>query len=79
MTSKEIEELQEKVYDMSSSRLPLDRFFNDIRDNPNENYDKEYAYKDLALIVNYINEIDCLVEKLGIAVEYINEVFGNDE
>ena len=50
-------ELQEKIYSMSNSFLPLDMFYNDIRDNPIENYDKEQAYKDIEKIANFILDL----------------------
>ena len=65
MNSKEIEELREKVYKMSNSMLPLNTFFNDIRDNPNENYDKELAYNDLEIIVDRFEEYRKTNEKLN--------------
>ena len=40
------EELQYKIYSISSSYMPLDVFFNDIEDNLAYNYNKEEAYKD---------------------------------
>lgn len=50
-------ELEEKIYSMSNSFLPLDMFFNDIRDNKAENYDKESAYKDLEIIADFIIDL----------------------
>lgn len=73
MTSKEIEELREKVYEMSNSMLPLNMFFNDIRDNPNENYDKELAYNDLMLIVDYIIYMRNKLEKLEKANDILKD------
>ena len=54
MTQKETKELQERCYAIGNSKLPLDTFFNDIRDNPNPNFNKESAYEDLKLIVDEI-------------------------
>lgn len=50
-------ELQEKIYSMSNSFLPLDVFYNDIRDNNAENYDKEQAYKDIEIIADFIIDL----------------------
>ena len=65
-------ELEEKIYSMSNSFLPLDMFYNDIRDNKAENYDKERAYKDLELIANFIidlqSQLDHANEKLKGAI-----------
>lgn len=56
--------LQNKIYLMSNSFLPLNMFFNDIRDNKAENYDKEMAYKDLEIIADFILDLQQqLVEK----------------
>lgn len=52
MNKEEIKELQEKTYAISWSGFPLDAFFNDIRDNPNSNFDKDSAYQDLKKIVD---------------------------
>ncbi len=49
--------LEEKIYSMSNSFLPLDMFYNDIRDNPVENYNKEQAYKDLEKIADFILDL----------------------
>lgn len=50
-------ELEEKIYSMSNSFLPLDVFYNDIRDNPVENYNKEQAYKDIEIIADFIIDL----------------------
>lgn len=50
-------ELEEKIYSMSNSFLPLDVFYNDIRDNPIENYNKEQAYKDIEIIADFIIDL----------------------
>ena len=49
--------LQEKIYSMSNSFLPLDMFFNDIRDTTNPRFNKEMAYKDLETIADYILDL----------------------
>lgn len=49
--------LQNKIYSMSNSFLPLDMFYNDIRDNPLDNYNKEQAYKDIEKIANFIIDL----------------------
>ena len=50
-------ELEKKIYSMSNSFLPLDVFYNDIRDNPVENYNKEQAYKDIEIIADFIIDL----------------------
>ena len=70
MTSKEIEELREKVYEMSNGMLPLNTFFNDIRDNKSPTFNKELAYEDLSIIVDYIIYMQNKLEKL----EKVNDV-----
>ena len=57
MNKEEIKELQEKTYAISWSGFPLDAFFNDIRDNPNPNFDKDSAYQDLKKIVDEIYKL----------------------
>ena len=56
-------ELEEKIYSMSNSFLPLDMFYNDIRDNKAENYDKERAYKDLEIIANFIIDLQSQLDQ----------------
>ena len=46
--------LKEKIFDMSNSQLPLDKFYNDILYNTDINYDKVNAFKDLERIADYI-------------------------
>ena len=50
-------ELREKIYSMSNSFLPLDRFYNDIVLNTAENYNKESTFKDLEIISNFILDL----------------------
>lgn len=56
-------ELQDKIYSMSNSFLPLDVFFNDIRDNPVENYNKEQAYKDIEIIADFIIDLQSQLDQ----------------
>ena len=56
-------ELEKKIYSMSNSFLPLDVFYNDIRDNPVENYNKEQAYKDLEIIANFIIDLQSQLDQ----------------
>lgn len=59
MNIEEIERLERKIYGISNSFLPLDKFFNDIRDNYyNENYDKKEAYKDIEIIADFIIKLN---------------------
>ena len=46
--------LKQKIYEMSNSHLPLDMFYNDIRDNKQENYNKDLAFEDLETIADFI-------------------------
>lgn len=57
------QELEEKIYSMSNSFLPLDVFYNDIRDNPIENYDKERAYKDIEIIADFIIDLQSQLDQ----------------
>lgn len=57
------EELEKKIYSMSNSFLPLDVFYNDIRDNPVENYDKEQAYKDIEIIADFIIDLQSQLDQ----------------
>lgn len=54
MTKEEIKQLEERVYAIGSSLVPIDVFFNDIRDNKDPRYNKDRAYEDLKLIVDEI-------------------------
>lgn len=55
--------LEEKIYSMSNSFLPLDMFYNDIRDNPVENYNKEQAYKDIEKIADFIIDLQSQLDQ----------------
>lgn len=60
MKEKDKIRIREKIYSMSNSYLPLDMFYNDIRDIDISNirqYDKEFAYKDLEKIADFIIEL----------------------
>ena len=52
-----LEKLQNKIYSMSNSFLSLDMFFNDIRDNKAENFNKIQAYNDLNIIADFIIDL----------------------
>ena len=56
-------ELEKKIYSMSNSFLPLDVFYNDIRDNPVENYNKEQAYKDIEIIADFIIDLQSQLDQ----------------
>lgn len=56
-------ELEQKIYSMSNSFLPLDMFYNDIRDNKAENYNKEQAYKDLEIIADFILDLQSQLDQ----------------
>ena len=71
--------LREKIYSMSNSFLPLDRFYNDIVLITAEKYDKESAFKDLEIIANFIIDLqkqfaekDKEIETLKQKLEEIN-------
>ena len=64
-----IKDLREKIYSMSNSFLPLDVFYNDIRDNPIENYDKERAYKDIEIIADFIIDLQQQLEEKDKEIE----------
>lgn len=57
------QELQDKIYSISNSFMPLDVFFNDIRDNPVENYNKEQAYKDIEKIADFIIDLQSQLDQ----------------
>lgn len=57
------QELQDKIYSMSNSFLPLDVFFNDIRDNTADNYNKEQAYKDIEIIADFIIDLQSQLDQ----------------
>ena len=69
------EYLRKKCYKMGNSQLPLDVFYNDIRDNPN--FDKELAYKDLEKVVNYIEKLQNENKELRKSIKSWNENAGN--
>ena len=68
LTSEEIEKLQNLCYEYGNSWLPLADFFNDIRDNKDKDYDKNQAYKDLWLIVNFVLDGFERGEKISLSV-----------
>ena len=53
----ENKKLKQKIFEMSNSYLPLDMFYNDIRDNKQENYNKDLAFEDLAKITDFIIDL----------------------
>ena len=69
--------LQNKIYLMSNSFLPLDMFFNDIRDNKAENYDKEMAYKDLEIIADFILDLQQQLDEKDKEIENMKQVILN--
>ena len=54
---KVLDLLENKIYSMSNSFLPLDMFFNDIRLSKADYYDKERAYKDIEIIADFILDL----------------------
>lgn len=60
---EKIKDLQEKIYSMSCSYLPLDVFFNDIDIINVDNYNKEEAYKDIEKIANFILDLQQQLEE----------------
>ena len=57
MTDKEIQELKERIYNISYSGFLLDSFFNDIEKIDNQRFNKDLAYKALKLIVDEIYKL----------------------
>lgn len=55
--------LEEKIYSISNSFLPLDMFYNDIRDIKDKNYNKESAYKDLGKIADFIIDLQSQLDQ----------------
>ncbi len=70
-------ELREKVYSMSNSFLPLDRFYNDIELNSEKNYDKEKAYKDLEIVADFILDLQKRLAESIKKIEYLKQVIAN--
>lgn len=68
LTEGEIEELKNLCYEYGNSWLPLADFFNDIRDNREKGFNKNQAYKDLWLIVNFILDGIDKSDKLSLAI-----------
>ena len=68
-------ELEKKIYSMSNSFLPLDVFYNDIRDNPIENYDKERAYKDIEIIADFIIDLQSQLDHQKARIEELEGQF----
>ena len=56
--------LRDKCYEMGNSKLPVDVFYNDIRDNKVSNFNKDEAYADLEKIVDYIEKLQSENEEL---------------
>ena len=71
------EYLRKKCYKMGNSQFPIDVFYNDIRDNPNPNFDKELAYKDLEKVVNYIEDLRKENQELRKSIKSWDETAGN--
>lgn len=57
MSNEDIDELREICY-MRGSDIPLAEFFNDIEQNRDPRYNKKHAYKDLAVLVQYIMKLE---------------------
>ena len=71
------EKLRERCYEMGNSQLPLDAFFNDIRDNKAPNFNKAEAYADLEKIVDYIAKLQDENRELRKSIKSWNENAGN--
>ena len=71
------EKLREKCYEMGNSKLPVDVFYNDIRDNKAPNFNKEEAYADLEKIVDYIEKLQKENQELRKSIKSWNENAGN--
>lgn len=65
MKEKERYELREKIYNMSNSFLPLDKFYNDIESMAIlSSFDEEFAFKDLEKIADFILDLQKQLEEL---------------
>lgn len=64
-----MDKLQQKIYSMSNSFLPLDKFYNDIRDNQQAHYNKDVAFNDLDKIADFIINLQQEYEILEKALE----------
>lgn len=62
-------ELRDKCYEMGNSKLPVDAFYNDIRDNKASNFNKDEAYADLEKIVDYIEKLQNENEELKATIK----------
>lgn len=54
--------LQQKIYEISNSELPLNSFYNDIQRNKQKNFNKEMALKDLEKIAGFIIDLQQKLE-----------------
>ena len=61
--------LRDKCYEMGNSKLPVDVFYNDIRDNKAPNFNKDEAYADLEKIVDYIAKLQDENEELKATIK----------
>lgn len=61
--------LRDKCYEMGNSKLPVDVFYNDIRDNKAPNFNKDEAYADLEKIVDYIEKLQNESEELKATIK----------
>lgn len=66
LTDSEIIELRNICYSEGNTFFPIDTFFNDIRDNREEGFDKNQAYKDLWLIVDLFQYVHRKAEAFDI-------------
>ena len=65
--------LRDKCYEMGNSKLPVDAFYNDIRDNKAPNFNKGEAYADLEKIVDYIEKLQSENEELKETIKQMQQ------
>ena len=74
-----MKELQEKIYNISNTFLPLHMFYNDIRDIDGEIIDKQSAFKDLEKIANFIIDLQNKNSILEKALELTCEILAEND
>lgn len=80
----EVEELKQKVYEISNCEFPLDSFLNDVLRNTNPRFNKEMALRDIEKICDTFNEFrkenEELKERMQVYEKYVSiRGMNNDE
>ena len=78
MTIEKINEIRNKVYEITCSMFPLGDFFNDIETVESNRYNKEQAYLDMEKIADVVIKLETENERLKKAIKIIKKVYLNN-